>query len=102
MKVLITGGTVFVSRYTAEYFVKKGHEVYVLNRNTRPQSEGVRLINCDRYNIGYRLKDIYFNLIILDVKRQMQKIMPVNAAVPSQKGQKFSACLGETILTLMT
>lgn len=76
MKVLITGGTVFVSRYTAEYFVKKGHEVYVLNRNTRPQSEGVRLINCDRYNIGYRLKDIYFNLIILDVTRQMQKIMP--------------------------
>lgn len=64
MKVLITGGTVFVSRYTAEYFIKKGHEVYVLNRNTRPQSEGVRLINCDRHNIGDRLKDIYFDLII--------------------------------------
>lgn len=64
MKILVTGGTVFVSRYTAEYFVKKGHEVYVLNRNTRPQSEGVRLINCDKHNIGNRLKDTYFDLII--------------------------------------
>lgn len=64
MKVLITGGTVFVSRYTAEYFVKKGHEVYVLNRNTKPQSDGVNLINCDRHNIGNRLKNIYFDMII--------------------------------------
>lgn len=64
MKILVTGGTVFVSRYTAEYFVKKGHEVYVLNRNTRPQSEGVRLIECDRHNIGDRLKNICFDLII--------------------------------------
>lgn len=64
MKILITGGTVFVSRYAAEYFVKKGHEVYVLNRNTKPQSDGVNLINCDRHNIGNRLKDVYFDLII--------------------------------------
>ena len=40
-KVLITGGTVFVSRYIAEYFVAKGGDVYVLNRNTRQQSKGV-------------------------------------------------------------
>lgn len=64
MKILVTGGTVFVSRYTAEYFVKKGHDVYVLNRNTRPQSEGVNLINCDRHNLGNRLKNIYFDMII--------------------------------------
>lgn len=64
MKVLITGGTVFVSRYTAEYFVKKGHEVYVLNRNTRPQSKGVILIECDRHNIGDKLKNIAFDMII--------------------------------------
>lgn len=36
-KVLITGGTVFVSRYIAEYYVKKEYEVYVLNRNNKPQ-----------------------------------------------------------------
>ena len=27
-KVLVTGGTVFVSRYFAEYYVKKGYDVY--------------------------------------------------------------------------
>lgn len=64
MKILVTGGTVFVSRYTAEYFVKKGHEVYVLNRNTRPQSEGVKLIECDRHNIGDKLKDTAFDIVI--------------------------------------
>lgn len=64
MRILVTGGTVFVSRYAAEYFVKKGHEVYVLNRNTRPQSDGVNLIECDRHNIGDKLKDIVFDLII--------------------------------------
>lgn len=32
-KLLITGGTVFVSRYMAEYYVKSDWEVYVLNRN---------------------------------------------------------------------
>lgn len=30
-KVLVTGGTVFVSRYIAEYYVAKGCDVYVLN-----------------------------------------------------------------------
>lgn len=64
MNILVTGGTVFASRYTAEYFVKKGHDVYVLNRNSRPQSEGVKLINCDRHNLGDTLKNFEFNLVI--------------------------------------
>ncbi len=64
MNILITGGTVFVSRYTSEYFTNKGHTVYVLNRNTRPQSEGVHLIECDRHKIENRLKDIFFDLVI--------------------------------------
>lgn len=34
-KILVTGGTVFVSRYIAEYFVAKDCDVYVLNRNTK-------------------------------------------------------------------
>ena len=42
-KILVTGGTRFVSRYTAEYYAQKGYEVYVLNRNSRPQPEGVTL-----------------------------------------------------------
>lgn len=64
MKILVTGGTVFVSRYTAEYFVQKGHEVYVLNRNSRPQSEGVHLIESDRHNLGNKLKNIRFDLVV--------------------------------------
>lgn len=64
MRILVTGGTVFVSRYTAEYFVKRGYEVYVLNRNTRPQSDGVKLIECDRHSLEDRLRDIYFDLVI--------------------------------------
>lgn len=64
MKILITGGTVFVSRYIAEYYVAKGDEVYVLNRNSRRQSEGVRLIQADRHDIGDRLRNIYFDVVI--------------------------------------
>ncbi len=64
MKILVTGGTVFVSRYTAEYFVQKGHEVYVLNRNSRSQSMGVHLIEADRHELGDKLKNIRFDLVI--------------------------------------
>lgn len=63
MKILVTGGTVFASRFTAEYFAKE-HEVYVLNRNTRPQSEGVTLINADRHALGDTLKGYEFDAVI--------------------------------------
>ena len=65
-KVLITGGTVFVSRYAAEYFIQKGYDVYVLNRNSRPQSEGVILIEADRHNLGLTLIDKHFD-VVLDI-----------------------------------
>ena len=63
-KILITGGTVFVSKYIAEYFVTKGEDVYVLNRNTRQQSKGVRLIEADRHNLGNCLKKYFFDVVI--------------------------------------
>ena len=65
-KILVTGGTVFVSRYIAEYYVKKGYEVYVLNRNHKPQSEGVHLIEADRHNLGDVLKGKHFD-VVMDV-----------------------------------
>ena len=61
-KILVTGGTVFVSRYVAEYFVKKGDNVYVLNRNSRPQSKGVTLIEADRNALGNILKNYNFDV----------------------------------------
>lgn len=62
-KALITGGTVFVSRYVAEYYVKKEYEVYVLNRNSRVQPEGVTLIEADRHNLGNQLRNDHFDVV---------------------------------------
>lgn len=66
MKILVTGGTSFVSRYTAEHFAKRGDDVYVLNRNSRPQSAGVTLIEGDRTDLGSKLSGKHFD-VILDV-----------------------------------
>lgn len=62
-RVLVTGGTVFVSRYVAEYYVCKNWDVYVLNRNTKIQSEGVTLIEADRRNLGDVLKSYHFDVV---------------------------------------
>lgn len=64
MNILVTGGTVFVSRFTAEYFADKGHTVHVLNRGSRPQSKNVTHICCDRHELNDRLKNIRFDAII--------------------------------------
>ena len=64
MKILVTGGTVFVSKRIAQYFAHSGHEVYVLNRNTRPQPDKVKPIICDRANIGDKLNGIHFDAVI--------------------------------------
>lgn len=64
MKILITGGTVFLSRTMAEYFAGSEHEVYVLNRNTMPQPQGVRLIEADRRKLYDSLKEKYFDAVI--------------------------------------
>jgi len=63
-KILVTGGTVFVSRYIAEYCVAKGYDVYVLNRNTKEQSKGVTLIEADRNNLGDTLRGYRFDTVI--------------------------------------
>ncbi len=62
--VLVTGGTVFVSRYVAEYYAGKGCHVYVLNRNSRPQPDKVTLIEADRRQLGSQLKGYHFDVIL--------------------------------------
>lgn len=64
--ILVTGGTVFVSKYVAEYYAKKGDRVYVLNRNTRKQPENTILIEGDRHNPGDMLKKYHFD-VVMDV-----------------------------------
>lgn len=63
MKILVTGGTVFASRFTAEYFARE-HEVYVLNRGTRPQPSGVTPIIADRHDLGDTLKKYAFDAVV--------------------------------------
>ncbi|MCD7839459.1 MAG: NAD-dependent epimerase/dehydratase family protein [Erysipelotrichaceae bacterium] len=63
MKILITGGTVFVSRYITRYFKEK-HDVYVLNRGTRKQENGVTHIKADRHILKNELRDYHFDTII--------------------------------------
>lgn len=62
--MLVTGGTVFVSRCAAEYFLRRGWKVYVLNRGTRPQPEGVELICADRHDLGDALKAYRFDAVL--------------------------------------
>lgn len=62
--LLVTGGTVFVSRYVAEYFIKNGDRVYVLNRNSKPQPEGAVLIEADRNQLGDKLKNYHFDAVL--------------------------------------
>ena len=62
-KILVTGGTTFVSKYVAEYFVNAGYEVFVLNRNSKPQVQGVTLIEADRHNLGDILKATAFDAV---------------------------------------
>lgn len=64
MRILITGGTVFVSRFTAEYFAAKGYAVTVLNRGSRAQSPGVRHLCHDRHNAALALHDEAYDAVI--------------------------------------
>lgn len=63
-RILVTGGTVFVSRYVSEYFADKGDAVYVLNRNHRPQPRGCTLIEADRHQLGDRLRQYVFDAVL--------------------------------------
>ena len=64
MRILVTGGTVFVSRFTAEYFAARGHDVTVLNRGSRVQSPGMRHLCRDRHDPALDLHDEAFDAVI--------------------------------------
>lgn len=63
-KILITGGTVFLSKAVADYFIRRGYDVYVLNRNTKPQVSGATLIKADRRNLSGELRYHHFDAIL--------------------------------------
>ena len=63
-RILVTGGTVFVSKYVATYFQSNNYEVYVLNRRTKQQIENINLICADRNNLKDSLKQYSFDATI--------------------------------------
>ena len=67
-KILVTGGTVFVSKIVAQYFAsnkfKNEYQVYVLNRNNHSQVENVILINSSRENLANKLEEYKFDIVI--------------------------------------
>ena len=63
-KILVTGGTVFVSKYIASYYADQGDEVYVLNRNHHSQPDNTILIEADRHNLGTALKQYTFDAVL--------------------------------------
>ena len=63
-KILVTGGTVFVSKFVAKYFAEQGNDVYVLNRNSRAQVCGVSLIEGDRHDPNLSLKEYDFDSVL--------------------------------------
>lgn len=82
-KILVTGGTTFVSRYAAAYFTARNYEVYVLNRNTKPQVQGVRLIEGDRHSLGDALKAFRFDTIVDITSYNAQDIVDLHDALGS-------------------
>ncbi len=83
-RILITGGTTFVSRYVATYFAGLGDAVYVLNRNNRPQVPGVHLIEADRQNLGDCLRAYTFDAVLDITAYTQQDVQALLAALPSQ------------------
>lgn len=63
-KILVTGGTRFVSRHVAEFFRDRGDDVYVLNRGNSPSPSGVTLIRSDRHELGDKLRGMHFEAVI--------------------------------------
>ena len=64
MKILITGGTTFVSKFAATYFTEKGYDVYVLNRGSKEQVPGVTLLKGDRHELGDLLRGKIFDAVL--------------------------------------
>lgn len=88
-RILVTGGTTFVSRYVATYFQSNNYEVYVLNRGTKKQVKNVNLICGDRNNLKDYLKQYSFDAIIDVCAYNQQDIKNILEAVGAFKDYIF-------------
>ena len=83
-KILITGGTGFVSGYAADFFTRQGDRVWVLNRDSREQLPGVTLIQADRHAIGDALTGLRFDAVIDAVAYDAPDVEQLLAALEGQ------------------
>lgn len=63
-KILITGGTGFVSGYLAAFFARRGDQVWALNRDSKNALPGVQTIVADRHALGDVLHGRLFDTVI--------------------------------------
>lgn len=100
MKILVTGGTVFVSRAAAAYFAAQGHDVSVLNRGNRSQLPGVHHLCHDRHEPGLDLRGERFDAV-LDVTaytaRDVDALLDAVGDVPHYILISSSAVYPETL-----
>lgn len=104
-RILVTGGTVFVSKYVAKYFQSKNYEVYVLNRGTKQQIENVNLICADRNDLKDCMAKYSFDAIVdvcgydqKDIKNILDSVgefkdyifISSSAVYPETNGKPFS------------
>jgi uncharacterized protein YbjT (DUF2867 family) len=66
MRVLILGGTKFVGRAAAIEAIRRGHDVTIFNRGTKPTPEGAKAIVGDRLSLdGYKgLDGLTFDTVL--------------------------------------
>ena len=100
--LLVTGGTVFVSRYVAEYFAARGNRVTVLNRGTRPQPQhpNISAVVADRHALGDALAGREFDAVLDIAAYTRTDVEALAAALPSVKDYIFvssSAVYPETL-----
>lgn len=89
-RILVTGGTTFVSKCAVQFFVNAGHEVYVLNRNAKPQVQGVYLIEGDRHHLENALKGYHFD-VVADITAYDAAAQDIPQTIPLDQGLNESA-----------
>ena len=90
-KILIMGGNEFVGKEIAKKFLEKNNTVYVLNRGTRKNIEGVIFLKTDRDNyieMKNTLKDIEVDVIV-DVSAYTEEQVNILHKVMKNKFKQY-------------
>ncbi|WP_335967575.1 SDR family oxidoreductase [Fusobacterium polymorphum] len=90
-KILIMGGNQFVGKEIAKKFLEKNNTVYVLNRGTRKNIEGVIFLKVDRDNF-IEMENILKNIdvdIIIDVSAYKEEQVNILHKVMKNKFKQY-------------